>query len=85
MLLRQFTYLCNMSIVNSAFVEPRLPLNGYIFGPNFVLEWNGSHFTATWPHFVITEADNLDKVGDVALNPSVVYPLAFLLSGFFYF
>ena len=63
-----------MSIVNSAFVEP-LPLDGYIFGPDFALEWNGSHFTVTWPHFVISEADNLVKVGDVALNPSYVYPL----------
>ena len=49
MILRQFyksIYLYNMSIVNSAFVEP-LPLDGYIFGPDFILEWNGSHFTAT--------------------------------------
>ena len=72
-LLRQFyksVYLNNMCIVNFAFVESLL-LDGYIFGPDFVLEWNGSHFTATWPHFLISEADNLVKVGDVALNLSV--------------
>jgi hypothetical protein len=70
MILRQFyksIYLYNMSIVNSAFIEP-LPLDDYIFGSDFILEWNG-------PHFVISEADNLVKVGDVTLNPSVVYPL----------
>jgi hypothetical protein len=26
------------------------------------------------PHFVVSEADQLVKVGDVALNPNVVYP-----------
>ena len=47
-----------MSIFNSAYVEP-LPLDCYIFGPDFVLEWNGRQFNATWSHFVISEADNL--------------------------
>ena len=63
-----------MSVVNSAYVEP-LSLDGFIFGPDFVLEFNESHFTAAWPNFVISEADNLIQVGSDALNPSVVYPM----------
>ena len=65
-----------MSVAQAAFVEP-LPLEGYIFGPDIVLDYfQGSHFTAVWHHFVISEADNLLRVvGNVALNPSVVYPV----------
>jgi hypothetical protein len=63
-----------MSIAQAAYVEP-LPLEGYIFGLDVVLEWIGSHFTAVWPHFSISEADNVLRVGNTALNPRVVYPL----------
>ncbi len=56
------------------YIEP-LPLKGYIFGPDFILDFNGSHFTAIWPHFVISEADNLLRLGNDVLNPSVVYPV----------
>ena len=37
------------------------------------MDWE--KFTATWLDFVLSKADNSAKVGDVALNPSVVYPL----------
>jgi hypothetical protein len=33
-------YINNMSVANSAFVEP-LPLEGFIFGPDFVLQLHG--------------------------------------------
>ncbi len=64
-----------MSILKSAYVKP-LPLDCYIFSADFVfLEWTGSQFTATWPDFVLSEADNSAKVGDIGLNLSVVYQL----------
>ena len=60
-----------MIVANSAYVE-HLSLEGFIFGPDFVSDFiNGSHFTAAWPHFVISEADGLIKVYNVELNLSV--------------
>jgi hypothetical protein len=41
-----------MSIPNYAYCEP-LPLDGYIFGGNFDLEWTGSQFTAKWSNFTL--------------------------------
>jgi hypothetical protein len=73
-----------MSIFNSAYCEP-LPLDGYIFGPDFDLEWSGNQFTAKWSDFVFSDADNLVRVGDVALNPSFVYPLGGSLASKSYF
>ena len=28
-----------------------------------------------WPHFAVSEADRLIKVGDVAMNPNVAFPM----------
>ena len=64
----------HMSIPNYAYCEP-LPLDGYIFGADFDLEWTGSQFTAKWSNFTLSDADNSARVSDVALNPSYVYPL----------
>ena len=67
------TYIFNINVVIiSSYVEP-LSLEGFIFGPYCVLDFNGWYvFTATWPHFAVSEADQLiKKVGDVALNPNV--------------
>ena len=64
----------HISIFSSAYCEP-LPLDGYIFGADFDLEWTRSQFTAKWYDFVLSDADNLARVDDVALNPSFVYPL----------
>ena len=63
-----------MSILNYAYCEP-LPLDGYIFGADFDLEWTGSQFTAKWSNFALSDVDNSARVHDVALNPSYVYPL----------
>ena len=58
-----------MSVAQAAYyVEPLV----IFLGPDFVLDFNGSHFTAVCFHFVIFEADNLLRVGNVTLNPSVV-------------
>ena len=43
------------------------------FGPDCVLDFNGSCFSASWPHFVVSEAERLTRVGDAALNPNVAY------------
>ena len=62
-------------VIISSYVEP-LSLEGFIFGPYCILDFNGRYFfTATWPHFAVSEADQLIKVGDVALNPNVVHPM----------
>jgi hypothetical protein len=66
--------ISHMSIPNYAYCEP-LPLGGYIFGADFDLEWTGSQFTAKWPNFTVSDADNSVQVSDVALNPNYVYPL----------
>ena len=63
-----------MSILSYAYCEP-LPLDGYIFGADFDLEWTGSQFTAKWSNFALSDVDNSARVHDVALNPSYVYPL----------
>ena len=73
-----------MSIFNYAYCQP-LPLDGYIFGADFDLEWTGSQFTAKWSDFVLSDADNLARVSDVALNPSFVYPLGGSLASKSYF
>jgi len=70
-----------MSIFNSAYYVEPLPLDGYVFGADFVLEWTGSQFTAQWSDFEFLDSDNLARVGDVALNPSFVYPLGGSLAG----
>ena len=43
-----------MSIFNAAYCEP-LPLDGYIFGADFDLEWTGSQFFAKWSDFVLSD------------------------------
>ena len=53
-----------MSIFNYAYCQP-IPLDGYVFGADFDLEWTGSQFTAKWSDFVLSDADNLARVGDV--------------------
>ena len=59
-----------MNVAIFAYVEP-LSLECFIFGPDCVLDFNGRYFfTATWPHFAVSEADQLIKVGDVALLES---------------
>jgi hypothetical protein len=63
-----------MSILNCAHCEP-LPLDGYIIGADFDLEWTGSQFIAKWPNFTLSDADNSVRVSDVSLDPSYVYPL----------
>ena len=44
----------HMSIFNAAYCEP-LPLDGYIFGADFDLEWTGSQFFAKWSDFVLSD------------------------------
>ena len=73
-----------MSIPSYAYCEP-LPLDGYIFGADFDLEWTGSQFTAKWSNFTLSDADNSARVSDVALNPSYVYPLGGNIVGKSYF
>ena len=74
----------HMSIPSYAYCEP-LPLDGYIFGADFDLEWTGSQFIAKWSNFTLSDADNSARVFDVALNPSYVYPLGGNIVGKSYF
>jgi hypothetical protein len=71
---KSYDNINHMSILNCAYSEP-LPLDGYIFGADFDLEWTGSQFIAKWSNFILSDADNLAQVYNVALNPSYVYPL----------
>jgi hypothetical protein len=71
---KSYDNINHMSILNCAHCEP-LPLDGYIFGADFDLEWTGSQFIAKLSNFTLSDADDSARVYDVALDPSYVYPL----------
>ena len=77
---------CFAFLAMSAFVKPYTS-HGVNFGPDCTLEYvrQDFGFTITWPNFVVSEEENLMRVGAVALPTYVAYPIGGDLDAVSYF
>jgi hypothetical protein len=73
-----------MSIFNSAYCEP-LPLDGYIFGADFDLDWTGSQFTAKWSDFVLSDTAKWSDSAYPVTEPRHALTLFFNVMNFLYY
>ncbi len=63
-----------LAVANAAYVEP-IALGGLTFGPDCIVSFDVYQLTLAWPHFEVSEVEDLIKVGSGALDPNAVYPL----------